>query len=550
MERVFYFSGYRMKVFDWAEEELLGTCTFEPDDAGFAAFEEFLQQAIPLPARMLVDLIEEEFHRDHIPHVNIRDRKQLLDRLMERHFRDRPHVYSRVIGRSSGGRRDDQVLITALTSVDPIKPWLDRIAKAEIFLAGIWSLPLISHKLLRPLRAKDRHTLVISRQIHSSLRNTYFRGGKLLLSRQVRFDKGVWDDDSAEIVADHMERGALEIDSFVVSQRMLEQGEHLNVYCLLPESQTEEVRELIGDTDALKYQFVSIDKLHRAFKLDGVEEHTDRADALFAYICSKEPILRDHYGMHEQKQAFHRHFVDTIITQAEELGMLLFVTAAVLLALNSMQLRQDINGLAMDTNRLQAQYEGAFSNLEDQLASAGTIRDSVLAVEELFGEADNAPHSLFPSLASVLGDPEFAALQLDRLDWQKHSWDQAHQLLDQARTDLRSAENPYQQNYDGYEEDYQDHSSEKMRSAILHLHGSIDRQGMSYTTSVERMRSMVRRLRDLDDITDVLLLKSPVDVRGRTRFSDQLGREPGGAPTEESNNRFELLLLIREESRV
>ena len=550
MERVFYFSGYRMKVFEWRDEELLGCCSFEPDEDGFASFAQYLLEAIPLPSRLLVDLIEEEYRRENIPHVNVRDRARLMDRLMERHYREREYVHARVIGRSSSGRRDDQVLIAALTSTDVVKPWLKHMEEASVRLAGIWSLPLLTNKLLRPLKARDQHSLVISRQIHSTLRNTYFRKGKLLLSRQVRFDKTIWDEDRADLVADHMERGAFEIDSFLVNQRMLEAGEHLQVYCVVPEEQLQDVQNQIVDTDAIKYRFASITQLHRAFKLRGeaIDEH--RMDALFAYLCSTEPVLRDHYGKAEQKQEFNHDFLDSLITQAAELGTLLFVTTAVLLALNSMQMRQEVNAFAVDNARIQQRYANEFANVEARLSTAGTVRDSVRAVSALQNEARRAPQEVFAPLGSVIGDPQFASLQLDRLEWQKYSAEEAQQLLDNEREPLQTGENPYQQQYGtggGYEDSVQGDSDG--RRAVLHLHGNISRSGVSYAMTVSRMQDMADRLRALEGVEDVLVLKMPVDIRDRARFTDQLGSEVSEESQLAGADAFELLLLMKDDFR-
>jgi len=549
MERILYFSGYRMKVFEWSGEELVGSCTFEPDEDGFASFEQYLADAIPLPARLLVDLMKEEFRRENIPHVNVRDRRRLIDRLLERHYREREYVHARVIGRSRSGRRDDQVLISALTSADVLNPWLERMDKAGVRLAGIWSLPLITHRLLRPLKAKEEHSLVITRQIDTSLRTTYFGNGKLLLSRQVGFEDEDWMHDDPMTVADHIERGAFDVDAFLVSQRLLGSGEHLQVHCVLPEEQLQEVQASVTDTDAIKYKFSSIEQLHRSFKLRGADIRTDRTDTLFTYLCSTEPVLRDHYGKSTQKSRFNHYFLDSLITQAAELGTLLFVTTAVLLALNSIQLRQEVAAFATERARIQQRYEREFETVEPRLNTAGTVRDSVAAVEALKREALRTPQAMFEPLGEVLGDPEFASLQLQRLEWQKYSAEEARQLLQSAGEPLRTDENPYRQQYGsgGDGQDYDD-SGQQGRRAVLQLRGSITGD-MSYATTVARMQAMADRLRELEEVSEVLLLRMPVDVRDRSRFTDQLGSEVSEETLLAGADRFELLLLLKEDAR-
>jgi len=549
VERVFYFSGHRMRVFEWEQRELLGTHEFEPDEAGFAAFEYFLDDAIGIPARLLVDMIEEDFRREDIPHVNSRDRKSLVQRLVERHYREEDFVHAQLVGRSSVGRRDDQVLLSALTSIEVLTPWLDLMEEHKVRLAGIWSLPLISAKLLKPVHTGEVNSLLVTRQIRSSLRNTYFRKGKLLLSRQARFDKIIWEDDSTEIVVEHIERGAKEIYNFLINQRILGDGEHLQVHCILPETTLDEARDLAEDGAGIRYDFTSTESLFKRFKLKGLEGQG--ADALFSWLCSKESILRDHYASREQKSTFTHYLVDRIVTQAEELGTLFFVTAAVLLALNSMELGQEIKNLDFESQRMAVEYEQVFGGIDQQLNTADRLRETVRLVRELQGQATQAPQAFFEPLGRVLGDPRFAAIQLNRLDWHKQSIYEARQALESHRLQTRAEENPYQSEYATDYEYYEEaEENPRERAAVLQLRGRIDMEGLSYSATVDRMREMTRRLGELPGVSDVLLVRTPVDVRARARFSDQVGRDQERDPSDEDYNSFEMLIVLEEEERV
>ncbi|MEP5763836.1 MAG: hypothetical protein ABJ308_04550 [Halieaceae bacterium] len=549
MQRVFYYSGYRMKVFEWDDKRLLGCYEFEPDEDGFGAFEQFLQEAIPLPARLLVDMIEEDFRRENIPHVSARDRKSLVHRLIERHYRDEPYVHAKVLGRSSAGRRDDQVLMSALTNMDVLNPWLESMDEYEVTLAGIWSLPLITQRLLKPLRARAENSLVVTRQIRSTLRNSYFRNSKLLLSRQVRFDKEVWEQDSTELWVDHLQRGAREVFNFLTNQRVIEPGDSLQVYCVVPESQLDEARDLVSDSNEIRYELSGLEQLLKAFKLKGIEGQG--TDALFAYICSSEPLLRDHYGTNEQKRRFNHYYVDRFITQVEEIGTLLFVTAAVLLALNSMQLGRQVNALDYATNQAAAQYNSDFGGIEEQLNSAVTVRDTVLTVAEFKAEAARAPQALFGPVGRVLGDPRFAALQLQRLEWQKYSGAEALQLLDSHRAQTATADNPYQEDYgyDQYDEYGEDLGAADARRAVLHLKGYMNTEGLSYTNTQDRMHAVAEQLQNLAEVQEVMLIRMPADVRPQSRFTDQVGRVIQRDSAAEEKDRFELLLLLEDGSR-
>ncbi|MDH5710160.1 MAG: hypothetical protein OEZ15_00640, partial [Gammaproteobacteria bacterium] len=75
MNRIFYFSGHRLTAFHWDGKKFQGACSFEPDAEGLNKFREYLQTTVKSPARLLVDVIEEDFRIETIPHVFGKDRK-------------------------------------------------------------------------------------------------------------------------------------------------------------------------------------------------------------------------------------------------------------------------------------------------------------------------------------------------------------------------------------------------------------------------------------------------------------------------------------------
>ncbi|MDA3868577.1 MAG: hypothetical protein PF589_01220, partial [Gammaproteobacteria bacterium] len=61
MNRVFYFSGHRLTVFHWDRKKFHGACSFEPNLEGLDKFKQYLNTSAKSPARLLVDVIEEDF---------------------------------------------------------------------------------------------------------------------------------------------------------------------------------------------------------------------------------------------------------------------------------------------------------------------------------------------------------------------------------------------------------------------------------------------------------------------------------------------------------
>ncbi|XOV89619.1 MAG: hypothetical protein ACFHX7_06970 [Pseudomonadota bacterium] len=537
MERVFYFSGYRMTVFDWDGSTLVGTSEFTPDDTGFEEFELLLDQSVTMPARLLVDMIEEDFRRETIPHVNRFDRDALIGRLLDKHYRDEEYVHAKVIGRTNIGRKDDRVLLSALTNTGLLAPWLERLDQYKVRLAGIWSLPHLTEKLLKAVMKDEEHALIVSRQVRSALRNSYIHKGKLLLSRQAKFDKGMWDRESFEGVIHNLERGTAEIYNFLLNQRMMRANDVLHVFCIVQEDQVDHASMLSSNTETINYTFVSLEQLFKHFGVH-VPEGAG-ADALFAYLCTRTNPLADHYATQEQKSTYYRYLMDRVINQVAELGSLVCLTIAVLLALKSMELNQRYEVVADATLIMVTEYNEEFGEITDRLETAQLVEQSVQLLDEMTAEAQETPEKYLAPLASVFAEPEFGAITLSQFQWKKYRADEIRQLI--AGVEGAS---PGEQELaiEAYDENGE--PIPERRQAVITLTGTVDTRGTSYRGTTERMNRLVERLSAVSNVERVLLVRTAVDVRATSRFTDQVGTPAESAAAGGDPGTFEIMVIF------
>ena len=172
-----------MAAYHWSGGELLEPLWFGADEDGLTEFALYLTHAPHDPVYLLVDVVEEEFREESIPHVMGNDRRSLIRTRLNRLFRDPTYSYAVVQGRDTDGRRDDQVLFTALIRPDLLSPWIGQIAKHKIPLAGIYSLPIVSEALIKRMPVESDHALLVTLQSTGGLRQTFFNKGRVKLSR-------------------------------------------------------------------------------------------------------------------------------------------------------------------------------------------------------------------------------------------------------------------------------------------------------------------------------------------------------------------------------
>ena len=540
MQRIFYFSGFRMTVFDWDEKNLISSREFLPNSQGLEDFDYLLRNSLKMPGRLLVDMIEEDFRRETIPHVNFMDRRGLISRLVDKHYREETYVHARVLGRSKIGRKDDRVLLSALTNTSLLAPWLDRLQSNNTRLAGIWSIPLLTDKLLKPIVNNDKHALIVSRQVRSALRNSYFQDGKLLLSRQAKFDKDMWDKDDFEGVISNLERGTIEIYNFLQNQRIMEGDDHLNVYCVLQQDQLTEARTLAHSTDRIHYAFLSLEQLFANFGVHGCEGRG--ADALFAYLCTRANPINDHYGTEDQKATYYQYLVDKFVKQTAEIGSLIIITAAVFFALNSLRIGQQEEQLRHQIHQLQAEYNEKYSMMSHQLDSAETVRDSVGLVNSLKTHTAQAPHYYFSPLGNVLNQPRFANIRLTEFGWHKIPAPEVTQMVVSHTLSLATDNDPYLQEtlMQEYYDELNEGGTPQLKSTMT-LIGHIETEGQSYRATINSMDQFVSELQQMDGVENVLLVKTAVDVRDASRFTGNVGLSEGSPSTD--SNKFEIVII-------
>ena len=252
-----FIGAQQAAVYHWEDNETGHSAVFDAGEEGRKNFRRYLAETADIPFYVLLDVFDEEYRQDTVPHVSWRDRRALLRRKTGRLFKDTAYCFYKVTGRETGGRRNDRVLLTALANPAVIKQWVALMDEAKAPLAGICSLPLFTEQLLKPIAGRsDGRRLLVSMQSISGLRQTYFDNGEFQLSRLVQLPRA----DTASyfpFIRDEVEK----IQRYLNSRRPLTFAEPLHVHFLLAGALLQELKSAYGRQESTRYHYCDLVEL-------------------------------------------------------------------------------------------------------------------------------------------------------------------------------------------------------------------------------------------------------------------------------------------------
>ena len=518
MKRLFYFTGYRLSVLHWKGRRLVGSSSFEPTESGLEKFRSYLSKTEKLPGKFLVDVIEEDFRNEKIPHVGSKDRKAVINRLVDRFYRSsKNYSYSEVIGREKTGRKDDIVLLGAMTNPQLIQPWITILDECEVPLSGIWTLPLVSRSLLKIIRATSGVVLLVSQQVNSNVRQTLFRDGKLVSSRQSIVNQDINDISGiGELAAPEVKRTI----EFLRAQGLIGSGEVVNLHILGSEEQLISLQQWFKATDQ---QTVSIHPIAEVQKKLGLKDVGEKfSDSIFAWLCVQQGLSASHYG---EAGTFSR-YKNKLAATALYVASLLVIIVGVLLAESNVsraiEYEKSINLLKQQENSYKELYSKKFKAFEAVFENAGVMNSAVELAERIKRNSATSPLDFMISLSEVLSQHKASDLSIDRIEWRAININEKNHKIQKA-------------NFTG-------------KLPVKHdaiVTGRIAIPENNYRESVDHIQNIIELLKASPRIERVEALVMPVDLRSESKFSTESGVNITRQVKEETSGVFSLRIIMK-----
>lgn len=521
MNRIFYFSGHRLTVFHWDGKKFQGACSFEPDTDGLSKFREYLQTTVKSPARLLVDVIEEDFRIETIPHVFGKDRKAVIDRLLDRYYRSSgAYTLSEIIGREKTGRRDDSVLIGGITNPGLIDVWKKIITECQIPLIGIWTLPMLSKSMLHLIGEKSKAVLLVSQQVNSNLRQTFFRGGKMLSSRQSVINQDAEDiSNIGKFAAPEVKRTV----SFLRNQRLIEPGEIVHVHIL---GSNEQIASLESEFRSDALDEIKVHRLSDLQAKAGIEGLSGKfSDGLFTWLCGSQMATQAHYG--ESKEYSQYYYV--LAAKAMKVASVLIMLSALLITEANISGAIE-HGRSVELLREQAEeykkiYKERFEKYETVYDRARSMSAAVSLANRIKQNGRTSPLDFMISISEILAQSGLGDTQIDKIEWKLEQYKDFGDIkeVNRERVDV-TIEDPVRQ--------------------VGIIHGRINVPDRNYRGSVAKVNRIIEAVGKNERVEMVEALEMPVEVRSEKVFSDESGLKSNNLRNEASG-KFSLKVIMK-----
>lgn len=406
-QRLLYLDTNHLSTLLWHGGTLREEGVFPHDDAGAAAFAEYLAQHRRSNFRLLADVTDEGFQIEALPYTQGADRGALLARKLGQYFYGSPLTTAISCGREKTGRRDEKFLFTGLTQPKLFEPWLAALRAAEAPLAGIHSLPLLGAALVAKLPPVRERCLLVS-VTRGGIRQSYFENGQIKFSRLSPMASG----GAAELAAGCAAEAA-KIYQYLLGQRLLARGAPLSVIVLAHPAQTGTFLEHCKNTEELQF---ALHDLHAACKTVGLKTlpRDSRCETLFLHLLAQNPP-REQFAPPPERR-FHRlwQFRSWLVKAGAFalLGCLLFAGRE---ALSILESRATTADLLQQAEADMQKYQAIQKTFPPMPASTDNLR----AVMNRFDDLEKRSASIEPlyhAVSRALG--EVPKVDIERIQWQ------------------------------------------------------------------------------------------------------------------------------------
>ena len=405
-KRLLYLTANRLTAHSLSRGSLAVDASFERNDRGIAAFSKYLAGTRNL-YYLMVDVVEEDYHQDTIPHLGRSDRRQVLGRKLAQRYRDTSLTLSMSLGFEKSERRNEKVLYASFSNTQQFQPWLSALEQNECRLAGVYSTALLAPALIKGAGLKLERCLLVSVQ-QTGMRQSYVEDGKIRFSRVGRLNL----EDTASVAAACASESA-RLQQYLVTMRVLPTAATpIDVMVLAAGQYHAALTEACRNSDVLRFHIVNAEDQCRAVGLKHFPSDTP-CDALFlravAVSAPAEQFAQEQHRHHYRLWQISRGLYAA--GMAASAAGLLYGGVQLFGVYN---LRQQIQSDKSQFDAISAEYARVTSTFPPTPTSTENLKTTIKQYQMLQAQTAT-PAYLLAEISKALAS--FPQVEVERIHW-------------------------------------------------------------------------------------------------------------------------------------
>lgn len=399
---------WRQGAEGWRSQARFGTTS--ADHAAFAAW--LATEAAGLRGTVVVDSADENFALTTLPPASGRDRRALLQRALQRHLPHATCTATVALGREADGRRDERVLLCALSTDGGLTAWLDAL-RTQLGLVALYTPTLLAADLVRR-RWKPGGRCVLAWFTARGMRHSFFAEGRLHFSRLATAchlpppaDASLWRDELRRTRA------------YLADQRLIEHDALLPLIVLAHHSDHDALDTALAGLDGFSLRFQPLTTISTSTASTSTAS-TSTVSTSTASGSTATPLFVQHAAQHPRAPHYllpgadeHQHLQRQrrAVLGGGVAALALGIAAAIPPVLDTLALRTRAQTLADEFERVRSTLSAAPTT-----PAAPLGRLQALAAELDLHQRTHRPTApVFKLVGELLGDAP--GLELETLAW-------------------------------------------------------------------------------------------------------------------------------------
>jgi hypothetical protein len=404
--RLIYFGAQQVRAFHWRSGVLAEEGSFDASEAGKQRFASYLSENPKSIFTILANVSDEGFHSETIPFLRGADRQAIIARKLGQQFFNATLTTSISLGHEKSRRRNERILLAALTNNEFFAPWLLALAKVAAPLAGIYSLPLLGPLLARKLGIPDERCLLLTIQ-DQSIRQSYLEKGELHFSRLTPLQ-----NSSLENMAQTFASESRKLQQYLVSQRVLGRQQPITAYLLVHAAARKVVESHCVDSATLLFAILDMDDCAHWCRLKTPPPDT-HCEPLFLHLLATSPP-RTQFANDTLRHDYHLWLLRSALRTTGAAVLLCTLLWSGKQMHDTYHLNQEIDIIQAEAVLSRQRYDEILKTFPPIPTSNENLRLIINRYLEL-EKGSGSPTYLWREISRSLQD--VAAVELDGIEW-------------------------------------------------------------------------------------------------------------------------------------